>query len=217
MGPASFWLVSSSCCFVFPLTVFGRCFPDVFSLVLLSPHWSSFPPIYSPEAAVASSSKTDSDSSEESADSSEYDSSSEDEEEEVDAEDEDEEEEDEQLQVSSEEEEDEEEEEMAVVPPATPTAPAAPDEELEMALLAVSELGRQEEEEEQMETEEEQQHCVFLEGEEAASILRARLDDPIAQLLPLEAGLELRPPSPKGLPGLCSSVARAPSSGYHRY
>nr|XP_023658666.1 histone-lysine N-methyltransferase SETD1B isoform X1 [Paramormyrops kingsleyae] len=152
------------------------------------------------EAAVASSSKTDSDSSEESADSSEYDSSSEDEEEEVDAEDEEEEEEDEQLQVFSEEEEDEEEEEMAVVPPATPTAPAAPDEELEMALLAVSELGRQEEEEEQMETEEEQQHRVFLEGEEAASILRARLDDPIAQLLPLEAGLELRPPSPKGLP-----------------
>ncbi|KAL4660390.1 histone-lysine N-methyltransferase SETD1B-A-like [Arapaima gigas] len=147
------------------------------------------------------SSKADSDSSEESEESSDFDLSSEEEDDEdaqdIAAED---------LEEEQEEETREEkeqprvlssgEEEAETKAPATPTAPAAPDEELQLALLAVSEIGMEEDEEPEMQ----QQHTVFLETEEATSNLQARLDDPVAHLLPPEHGLDLRPPSPKGLP-----------------
>ncbi|KAJ8414792.1 hypothetical protein AAFF_G00023150 [Aldrovandia affinis] len=154
------------------------------------------------EVASATSSKADSDSSEESEDSSDYDSSSEeheDEEEDVEVEVEDEDEEEEELRVSSSDDEEEEEEAAVIKPPATPTAPAPPDDELELALLGVSEGGI-EDTGLREEPEEELPHGAFLEGDDLVGSISTRLEDPITHILPLEPEHDLRPPSPKGVP-----------------
>ncbi|KAI1900748.1 hypothetical protein AGOR_G00053080 [Albula goreensis] len=154
------------------------------------------------EVASAASSKAGSVSSEESEDSSDYESSSdeheeeEEEEDEVEAEDEDDdEEEEEQLHVSS----SDEEEEVEVKPPATPTAPVPPDEELELALLGVTEAAMDDPELRE-EPQEELPHRAFLEGDELVGSITTRLEDPIAHILPPEQEHDLRPPSPKGVP-----------------
>lgn len=160
----------------------------------------SFQSFQFPEVASVSSSKADSDSSEETEDSSDYDSSSdehEDEEEDVEAEDEEEDEEEEELRVSS---SDDDEEEVEVKPPATPTAPVLHDDELELALLGVTEQGI-EEVEQRGTPEEDLVHTAFLAGDEMVDCITTRLEDTIAHILPPEPAQDLRPPSPKGVPG----------------